>query len=112
MKKMLLSFFTLLLFFSLSANAQEKQSSQQKKEVKKETVSADRLKGSQAAQSNKPFNKVCPVSGEELENNDVTYAYNGKTYGLCCKKCLAKFKNDPAKYSVRLNEDGTKFTKK
>jgi YHS domain-containing protein len=52
-------------------------------------------------------NKVCPISGEELENVNVTFTYKGKTYGLCCEKCLTKVKANPEKYLANLNDDGT-----
>lgn len=65
----------------------------------------------QTVNSDKAFNTVCPVSGEEIDP-EVTYAYNGKTYALCCKSCLKKFKNDPEKYIGKLSEDGKSIKKK
>jgi len=56
-------------------------------------------------------NKVCPVSGEELEDNSITYTYKDVAYGLCCKKCLAKVQKDPEKYISRLSEDGKSLKK-
>ncbi len=56
-------------------------------------------------------NKVCPVSGEELEDNEFTYTYKGITYGVCCKKCLAKIEKNPEKYISRLSEDGKSLKK-
>ena len=42
----------------------------------------------------------------EIDKDDhTTYAYSGKTYNLCCKKCLKKFKADPEKYIERLNKN-------
>ena len=40
---------------------------------------------------------LCPVSGEEVDP-DVTYVHEGKTYTFCCKRCVSKFKKEPAKY--------------
>ncbi len=58
----------------------------------------------------KTWNKVCPVTGEEIDADDVkTVEYAGKTIGLCCSKCIKKFEKDPAKYMKNLNEDGSKF---
>ncbi|HEY6906384.1 MAG TPA: YHS domain-containing protein, partial [Ignavibacteriaceae bacterium] len=54
--------------------------------------------------TDKPVNTVCPVSGEEIDSK-ITYTYNGKTYGLCCNKCLKKFKADPEKYISRMKSD-------
>lgn len=65
----------------------------------------------QTVDSNKPFNTVCPVSGEEVDP-EITYKYDGKTYALCCKSCLKKFKNDPEKYISKLSDDGKSIKKK
>lgn len=54
--------------------------------------------------TDKPINTVCPVSGEEIDSK-ITYTYNGKTYGLCCNKCLKKFKAEPEKYISRMKSD-------
>ncbi|MDT3697497.1 MAG: YHS domain-containing protein [Ignavibacterium sp.] len=57
----------------------------------------------------KIWNKVCPVTGEELDSDARTVEYNGKTIGLCCKKCVSKFEKDPEKYMKNLNKDGSEF---
>jgi len=57
------------------------------------------------------FNTICPVSTEDADP-EITYTYKGKTYALCCKNCLKKFKNDPEKYISRLSEDGKSIKKK
>jgi YHS domain-containing protein len=48
-------------------------------------------------------NKICPVSGEKIENapgmETVTMEHNGKIYNLCCSMCIKDFKKDPEKYS-------------
>lgn len=59
---------------------------------------------------NEPVNTVCPVSGEEIDS-EITTIYNGKTYALCCKSCLKKFKKDPEKYVSKLSEDGKSLKK-
>lgn len=111
MRNLLFMSFVLMLSFSLTVNAQNKD--KKTASVKKEVTATVPAKADKKAEGKegKVFNKVCPVSGEDLEDNDITYTYNGKTYGLCCNKCLAKFKKDPAKYAARLNEDGTKYKK-
>ena len=44
-------------------------------------------------------NKVCPVSGEQInEESKVTYKYQGKIYNLCCASCIEEFSNHPQKY--------------
>lgn len=60
----------------------------------------------------KPWNTMCPVMQEEVDPEVKTVEYNGKNYGFCCKSCIKKFKNDPAKYAAKLSEDGTKIIKK
>jgi len=40
---------------------------------------------------------LCPVSGEEVDP-EITYVHAGKTYTFCCKRCVSKFKKEPAKY--------------
>ncbi len=57
----------------------------------------------------KPFNKYCPVRGEEVDTEVATVKYNGKNYGFCCKGCDKKFSNNPEKYSKNLSEDGQEF---
>lgn len=50
-------------------------------------------------------NKVCPVSGEKIdENMKQTYAYKGKTYNLCCPMCVEEFKRDPEKYIEKMEK--------
>ncbi len=105
-----LLFLVMILFlgagFSLNSFAQE-QSKDDKKEIKTEQKSDETAK----VEDGKPFNIVCPVSGEDVDQ-EVTYTYNGKTYALCCKNCLKKFKKDPEKYISRLSEDGKSLIKK
>jgi len=57
----------------------------------------------------KPWNKVCPVKGNPVEEDSPTVEYNGKVYGFCCPGCDTKFAKNPEKYAKNLSEDGTKF---
>jgi YHS domain-containing protein len=50
-----------------------------------------------------PFNKYCPVDPTSPIDPKVTYMYNGKLYGFCCKDCVAEFKKNPAKYAAAAN---------
>ncbi len=59
----------------------------------------------------KTWNKVCPVTGDELDDDARTVEYKGKTIGLCCKKCVSKFEKEPEKYLKNLNKDGSEFIK-
>jgi YHS domain-containing protein len=60
----------------------------------------------------KTFNKYCPVTGEEVDSDESTIEYKGKTYGFCCSKCEKKFKADPEKYIGNLSPDGKNFVGK
>jgi hypothetical protein len=59
----------------------------------------------------KPFNKICPVSGDPVDPSAGTVEVGGKTVGVCCASCLKKIKNNPEKYMKKLNEDGSKLVK-
>ena len=48
-------------------------------------------------------NKVCPVTGEQVDPN-VTYEYQGKIYHFCCSGCIAPFQKDPQKYIKKIKE--------
>ena len=60
----------------------------------------------------------CIVSGEHLDAGQIveyTYQEPGKPDRLvrfCCRKCLARFKADPAKYLRKLDEAAAKAGKK
>jgi YHS domain-containing protein len=52
-----------------------------------------------ALKSQEVGNKICPVTGEKIdENSKVTYEYKGKIYNLCCSGCIEEFRNNPEKY--------------
>jgi YHS domain-containing protein len=96
-----LMMFILLLFFSFSFS--DVMFAQEKTKENKETTSAKTEDG-------KPVNSICPVSTEDVDG-EITHEYKGKTYALCCKSCLKKFKQDPEKYISRLSEDGKSIKK-
>jgi YHS domain-containing protein len=51
-------------------------------------------------------NKICPVSGEQInEGTKATYEYQGKIYNLCCSACIEEFKNNPKKYIQKVDEE-------
>jgi YHS domain-containing protein len=62
--------------------------------------SADKSSTTSTAVSGVPVNKYCPVDPTSKIDPTVTYMYNGKTYGFCCKDCITEFKKDPAKYAA------------
>ena len=45
---------------------------------------------------------VCPVSGEPLGDNSISYTYLGKEYKFCCEGCVGKFKKEPMDYTESL----------
>lgn len=50
-------------------------------------------------------NKICPVSGEKIkEEEKFQVEYEGKIYNLCCKMCAKDFKKNPEKYIEKLEE--------
>lgn len=98
MKNLVLSLMLVMFFGLLSENtlAQE----EKKNETKTTTTKND----------GKPFNTICPVSHEEIDE-EFTYEYEGKTYAVCCNSCMKKFKKDPEKYIKKLSEDGKSIKK-
>lgn len=107
MKNILLPVLALLFFVSV-VSAQDKAVKGEKAPLAKK-AKTEKVSGSE---STAVVNTVCPVSGEELEDNENTIKYEGKTYAVCCKKCLAKIEKDPEKYISRLSEDGKSLKKK
>jgi len=79
-----------------------------------ETCNSDKVTSQKKAvkevvlEENKPVNTICPVMGEEIEN-DTSYktVYKGKVIGFCCPACLEKFKEDPEKYIEKLDSKTT-----
>lgn len=51
------------------------------------------------------LNTVCPVSGEDIGDDGYIVKYKEKSYQVCCKKCVAKFKNDPERYLKNLKDE-------
>ena len=51
-------------------------------------------------------NKICPVSGEKIDEKlKATYEYEGKIYNFCCAMCIDEFKKDPEKYIKKVEEE-------
>lgn len=55
-----------------------------------------------ASSSSDVGNKICPVSGEAVSGKTFV-EHEGKRYGLCCRACALKFKNNPEKYIAAMN---------
>ncbi len=45
----------------------------------------------------------CPVSGEAV-SKEASIDYKGGKLCFCCEGCISKFKEDPAKYQTKANE--------
>lgn len=71
--------------------------------------SVEAAKDSMNTVSKEPWNKVCPVKGNAIEEDSPTVEYNGKVYAFCCPGCDTKFAKNPEKYAKNLSEDGKKF---
>lgn len=114
MKKLLISLCILGLFnFAQAQSKPEVKNDIKKEAVKKTTVvkEAAKKEAEKVNASGKIFNKYCPIMGEEVDSKLQTVAYNGKTIGFCCKKCIKKFSSDPEKYIKHLSADGQKYIK-
>ena len=72
----------------------------------------EKVNDSKETISKEPWNKVCPVKGNAIEDDSPTVEYNGKVYAFCCPGCDTKFAKNPEKNSKNLSEDGKKFVGK
>lgn len=99
--------FVLAVVFCVSviSFAQDKTSSGLKDPHHSVEVAKDSMK----TMSQEPWNKVCPVKGNAIEDGSPTVEYNGKVYAFCCPGCDTKFAKNPEKYAKNLSEDGKKF---
>jgi YHS domain-containing protein len=98
--------FVLVIVSSLSAEG----FSQDKNEgLKDPHHSIEKVNDSTKTVSKEPWNKVCPVKGNPIEEDSPIVEYNGKVYGFCCPGCDTKFARNPEKYSKNLSEDGKRF---
>ena len=101
--------FVLAVIFCVSVIgfAQDKNEGLKDPHQKVETV-----KESSKTVSKEPWNKVCPVKGNAIEEDSPTVVYDGKIYAFCCPGCDTKFAKNPEKYAKNLSEDGKKFVGK
>ncbi|MFQ5651952.1 MAG: hypothetical protein ACE5IY_18620 [bacterium] len=53
------------------------------------------------------WNKVCPVSGGEVDLELPTVAYQGRVVGFCCPGCDEKFIETPEQFLKKLSQDGS-----
>ena len=52
-------------------------------------------------------NTKCVVMAKDV--SDLTVAYQGKVYHICCDDCIDTFNKDPEKYVKALEADPAKF---
>lgn len=52
----------------------------------------------------KIVNSKCPVSGKAIDAEQTAMLHGAKV-GLCCEKCVAKFKEDPAAHAAKVVYD-------
>lgn len=120
MLKYLIMVLSILTFFGVFALAQDKPDTEMKEKhgcmkdssgccAKHESHSEMKMEDSKETVSAVPWNKVCPVKGEEVDAEAPTFEYDGKVIGFCCPGCDSKFQKDPEKYLKNLNADGTDF---
>jgi len=111
MKRLGLIIFVLALIVGFSGNvfAQQKEKKENTKttkvDVKKKDADFNKVV---SIKKGTPVNSVCPVSGEELDEDQQLIKYKGEVIAVCCKKCLKKIKADPEKYMKRLKRDDDK----
>ena len=105
MLKKTLFICAIIFSISLTGFAQEKQDDKKKDSVTKSEQQIQPV-------DKTPWNKVCPVKGNQVESDSPTVEYNGKVYGFCCPGCDPKFAKNPEKYAKNLSEDGKKFVGK
>jgi len=108
MRKTILFVFILFLGISLttSASAQQKEKKDKDKTTQVDTKNTDpHFNEVVSVKEGTPVNSTCPVSGEELGDDQQLIKYHGEIIAVCCKKCLKKIKADPEKYMKRLKRD-------
>jgi YHS domain-containing protein len=48
--------------------------------------------------------KICPVSGEDLESAKFYTDYQGRRILFCCNKCKKSFASNPTKYLAMMDQ--------
>lgn len=102
MLKQFVMIYAFIISISIVSCAQEKREGQ-----KNDSLSISEQQTESVTKE--PWNKVCPVKGNPIEDDSPTVEYNGKVYAFCCPGCDTKFAKNPEKYVKNLSEDGKKF---
>ena len=110
MLKQIMFIFSILFCVSFTGLAQEEPKDGLKDpHEKNDSVKVQKVDESNEISAKDPWNKICPVQGEEVEADSPTVEYDGKVYAFCCPGCDTKFAKNPEKYAKNLSEDGKKF---
>lgn len=71
-----------------------------------QTTPSDALETKDVSRAVDVGNKICPVSGEKIDENlKATYEYEGKIYNFCCAMCVDAFKKDPQTYIKKVEAE-------
>jgi YHS domain-containing protein len=100
---------SIVIFISALNFAQEKNEASKNHQHQSDSVKVQKIDDDKETISTKPWNAVCPVKGNPIEEDSPTVEYNGKVYGFCCPGCDTKFAKNPEKYAKNLSEDGKRF---
>lgn len=78
---------------------------------------AEEMKAEQevATEARSVDNKICPVCGPEegmIGKDDIAYEHEGKTYYFCSQDCLTAFKENPGKFTQKMDEAINKESQK
>ncbi len=106
--KTLIIIFGFLFTFNFTSFAQDSTKASSCHVEDSDTLKVENINNNSVKQQ-KPWNKVCPVMGNPVDENAPTYFYDGKLWGFCCAGCDEKFAKNPEKYIKNLNEAGTRF---
>ncbi len=69
-------------------------------------VSFSLLIGLRAGMAENVGNKICPVTGEKInEKTKATYEHEGVTYNFCCPMCIDTFRNDTKQYVGKVEKE-------
>lgn len=98
MKKLILSVVVLGVFMAISNSySQEKDCCKKTGETGSMTC-PDKIGTSQGEKMDS-LTKLCPVSGETIEEGKgKELSYLGTKYTFCCENCIGKFKAEPMNY--------------
>ena len=94
------------LSFAMMCGEHSEQKQMAQTHTEHEQGAAETTKQAVAEKTVNVGNKICPVSGEKIEEKTkTTYEYDGKIYNFCCPMCIDEFKKDPGKYIKKVDEE-------